>query len=142
MQTLRYYGDYILGSEVQWETFCLNFSLDWLELKAKARKSVIGEIYLVELWNTNLRKLMRAKELGMVLLKQYQAAQLGTASHTTLKNEDGITASFYELYSWLYSYNLVVSPTYIDGEEPNIETELVTFDNMLSLWVNDPEELI
>lgn len=106
---MKYYGDYILGTEVQWQTFCQNFNMNWNEVKLNAR---IGtDLFLVELFDTNFRKLARAYELGMVCLKQYQASQLGK-DLTEFESDDGKLASKYEIYSLLYAFGIIKEPVY------------------------------
>lgn len=82
MSRIQYYGDYIVGTATNWQTFAGEFDLDTQSLIPIARKSVTqtaqGDwLYLVELWDTDFHEVLRAWKCGLLPLKQWQASQLG-----------------------------------------------------------------
>jgi len=99
---LKYYGDYIIGKESNWETFCAKYDLDWeTELKPTARKGVnqfeSDDVYLVELNQTDERMLyVASKETGLFALKQHLSSQLGIDSIYNLKDKSGDVIFVYD----------------------------------------------
>lgn len=92
---LKYYGDYVIGKESNWQSFCTKFELDWTnELKPTARKGVsqfeTEDVYLIELVQTDERMLyIASKETGLFVLKQHLVSQLGIDSIYKLRDKKG-----------------------------------------------------
>lgn len=83
MKNLKYYGDYLVGTQSSWVAFANEFGLDvqndLLPLSRKSASQTTGGewLYLIELWNNDFHMIVRAWKHGLVPLKQWQARQLG-----------------------------------------------------------------
>lgn len=83
MSDLRYYGDYIVGTQTAWTNFAAKMGFSLQSRMDVARKSATEVqpagvyLWLVEEWDKNFSQLYWAWKNNLYPLKQYQARQLG-----------------------------------------------------------------
>ena len=92
---MKYYGDYLVGKQSDWQAFATEFGLVIADLMAVARQSTLKVqpadewLWLVELWDTDFHQIVRAWKHGILPMKQWQASQMGSPI-ANIKGKDGL----------------------------------------------------
>jgi hypothetical protein len=130
MEIQKFYGDYLIGTESQLQQFCSRFNIGYTS--QSKRLSTDNQRILIEFADLLPRQVAEARSLGIAILRQGQACQLGIGNYQDIKNERG-EYSLFTLFSWLYSFCLT-DVVYSEGTpEPAVE-QLTTLNTELGHW--------